>query len=182
MSTSKKHVFPDSIAKEVQKALSYYPSLKDISIKIQFKKKIKKSTMLAQPDFGSIFKLRAQRKYHILISETFQISNQEFSTKDIPSDVMIGWIGHELGHIVDYETKSSLGLVWFGLRYLFSTKHIIEAERMADTYAVNRGMREYILETKNFILNHAEIEERYKLRMKKFYLSPEEIMDIVEHR
>ena len=36
-----------------------------------------------------------------------------------------------------------------------------------------------ILETKNFILNHADIDDKYKLRMKKFYLSPEEIMNIV---
>ena len=81
--------------------------------------------------------------------------------------------------IIDYQHRSSLNLVWFGIRYLLLENHIVEAERMADTYAVKRGMGEYILETKNFILNHADIDDKYKLRMKKFYLSPEEIMNIV---
>lgn len=74
---------------------------------------------------------------------------------------------------------NNLNLIGFGIRYLFSENHIVKAERIADTYAVNRGMSDYILETKNFILNHADIDDSYKLRMKKYYLSPEEIMDIV---
>jgi isoaspartyl peptidase/L-asparaginase-like protein (Ntn-hydrolase superfamily) len=61
-------------------------------------------------------------------------------------------------------------------------KHIVEAERSADTFAVNQGMEEYILKTKNFILNHADIDENYKKRIKRYYLSPEEIMQIVQER
>jgi hypothetical protein len=179
MTISNNHIFPESISNEVNKALSYYPDLKKVKIEIQFKKQIKKSTMMAQPNFSSFLKNRKHRKYYIFISNTFKISDKMFKTKDLPSNVLIGWIGHELGHIVDYQTKNNLNLIIFGIRYLFSKNHIKEAERMADTYAVNRGMREYILETKNFILNHAEIDDSYKLRIKKYYLSPEEIMDIV---
>lgn len=179
MSTSKKHIFPEILSEEIHKALSYYPELKKVTIEIKFKKDIKKSTMQAQPDFGSLLKSKEQRKYYIYISKTFKISDRKFKTIDLPSDVLIGWFGHELGHIIDYQHRSSLNLVWFGIRYLLLENHIVEAERMADTYAVKRGMGEYILETKNFILNHADIDDKYKLRMKKFYLSPEEIMNIV---
>lgn len=59
-------------------------------------------------------------------------------------------------------------------------KHIVEAERTADTIAVNQGMGEYILKTKNFILNHADIDQNYKNRINRYYLSPEEIMEIVQ--
>jgi hypothetical protein len=41
-------------------------------------------------------------------------------------------------------------------------------------------MKDYILKTKDFILNHAEISDKYKARIKKFYLSPEELMEMVE--
>jgi len=179
MTKSKIHIFPDGISREVDKALSYYPDLEEVPIKIKFKKQIKKSTMLAQPTFSSFLKSRKHRKYTILISETFKISDQKFHTKDLPSNVLIGWIGHELGHIIDYQTRDKLNLIRFGICYLFSENHIVEAERNADTYAVQHGMRDYILETKHFILNHADIADTYKLRMKKYYLSPEEIMDIV---
>jgi len=179
MTTRKTHIFPDIISKEVQKAFSYYPDLQETPIEIKFKKEIKKSTMLAQPDFSSFFKSRKERKYKIFISENFKISGKKFKTINVPSDVLIGWIGHELGHVVDYQSRSKVNLVWFGVRYLLFENHIVEAERSADTYAVQRGMRDYILETKNFILNNVDIDNSYKLRMKKYYLSAEEIMEIV---
>ena len=138
--------------------------------------------MLAQPDFWSLFKPKGKRKYKILISEKIVISGKEFKTKDIPSDVLIGWLGHELGHIMDYRTRSNLNLIWFGLKYNFSDNYIKIAERAADTYAVNHGMEKYILITKDFILNNSEIDALYKSRIVKFYLSPEEIMELVNHR
>lgn len=180
MSQNINHTIPNSIAKEVSKALSYYPELSDVSIIFKFKKNIKKSTMQAQPLFGSFFKSRKHRSYVVRISEKIKIANREFKTEDIPEDVMVGWIGHELGHIMDYQNMSNSQLMWFGINYLLSDKHIVEAERAADTFAVSHGMADYIVATKNFILNHADIEETYKLRIKKYYLSPEEIMEMVE--
>ncbi|MCX7549405.1 hypothetical protein [Xanthomarina sp. F2636L] len=174
--------FPNSIEKEVKTALDFYPKLKDVDIEIKFKKNIKKSTMQAQPKFGSLFKSKTNREYIILISEKFKISDKEFSTKDIPSDILIGWIGHEFGHIMDYQNRSNMNLIGFGIKYLLSDSHIIEAERAADTFAVAQGMESYILKTKDFILNNSEITPSYKLRIEKYYLSPEEIMDIVNKR
>ena len=179
---SAQQIIPDSISKEIRTALEYYPELKDTPIKFKFKKNIKKSTMQAQPTLGSFFRSRKNRRYVILISETFKISDKTFLTRHIPSDILIGWIGHELGHIMDYSNRSKLNLIWFGLKYVLSSNHIVEAERAADTYAVEHNMEEYILKTKDFILNNADIHEAYKLRIKKFYLSPEEIMDIIEKR
>lgn len=136
--------------------------------------------MQAQPSFKSLFRSRSKREYFIFISERFKISGKEFKTIDVPSDVITGWIGHELGHVMDYEDRGTFNLIWFGLRYLYMEKHIVVAERTADTIAVNQGMGEYILKTKNFILNHADIDKNYKNRIKRYYLSPEEIMEIVQ--
>lgn len=172
--------YPSVIQSEFEKALTYFPNLTHLNIEVSFKQNIKKSTMLAQPVFSSILGPRENRKYKILISKQFKIADQVFKTTDIPSDVMIGWLGHELGHIVDYQRKSNIGMIWFGIRYLISQNHVIHAERSADTFAVKHGMKDYILKTKNYILNHAKITDSYKLRMRKYYLSPEEIMEIIE--
>ena len=179
---SKYHIIPERIKDRVLVALNYFPQLKDIHIEFKIKKNIKKSTMQARPTFDSFFKSKKDRKFLILISKKFKISGREFSTLDIPDDIFIGWIGHELGHIMDYQDRSKLNLIWFGLKYLFSDNHIVEAERAADGFAVKHKMEDYILKTKNFILNHAEISEVYKNRMKRYYLSPEEIMVLVEDR
>lgn len=179
---SKYHIIPKSIQKEVGIALNYYPKLKNIHIEFKFKKNIKNSTMQARPTFDSFFKSKKNRKFLILISEKIKISDKEFFTKDIPTDVFIGWIGHELGHVMDYQDRSKLNLIWFGIKYLFSDNHIVAAERAADSFAVRHKMETYILKTKDFILNNAEISEVYKNRIKKYYLSPEEIMILVEER
>lgn len=182
ISINAQHIVPDSVRTEAGKALSHYPELKNTPITFKFKKNINTSTMRAQPKFWSLFRSRKNRKYVVLMSERIKISGKEFLTKDIPKDIMIGWLGHELGHVMDYRNRSSLNLIWFGIKYTFSGSYIKEAERAADTYAVSHGMGDYILKTKAFILNNAEIEEKYKARIRKYYLSPEEIMTLVEER
>lgn len=181
-SMNAQHIIPDSISVEINKALEYYPELRETHIEFRFKRNIKKSTMQARPTFGSFFRSRKNRRYVVLISETFKISDKKFLTKHIPSDILIGWIGHELGHVMDYSNRSKLNLIWFGIKYLLSDTHIVEAERAADTYAIRHNMEEYILKTKDFILNNAEVHDAYKLRIKKYYLSPEEIMDMIKKR
>lgn len=181
-SMNAQHIIPDSISVEINKALEYYPELRETHIEFRFKRNIRKSTMQARPTFGSFFRSRKNRRYVVLISETFKISDKKFLTKHIPSDILIGWIGHELGHVMDYSNRSKLNLIWFGIKYLLSDTHIVEAERVADTYAIRHNMEEYILKTKDFILNNAEIHDAYKLRIKKYYLSPEEIMDMIKKR
>ena len=175
-------MIPNSIAHEASVALSYFPELENVPIEFKFKKDIKKSTMQAQPSIGSFFKSRENRGYKIFISKKFKISDEEFLTEDVPSDILIGWLGHELGHIIDYQNKSNFEMIRFGVKYVFSDDHIIAAERAADTYAVMHGMQEYILKTKNFIINHANIEPEYKERIAKYYLSPEEIMELIDEQ
>lgn len=175
-------IIPNAIKKEALIALSHYPELKDTKIEFKFKKKMKKSIMQAQPSFWSLFKSKKKRSYKILMSKTFKIDGQKYETKNIPTNVMVGWLGHELGHIMDYKDRSSLNLIWFGIKYKLSDNHIKEAERAADSYAVQKDMEDYILDTKNFILNKTNLSEKYKARIKKYYLSPDEIMTLVEER
>jgi len=173
---------PESIKKEILTALSYYPELENTRINFEFKKKIKKSTMQAQPSFGSFFRKKEKRSYNIYMSETVNISGETLYTKNMPSNVLIGWIGHELGHVMDYRNRSNFNLIWFGIKYILSDSHIVEAERSADTFAVQSGMETYILKTKEFILNQANIDKKYIARIKRYYLSPEEIMELVNQR
>lgn|SRR5690606_3261481 len=172
-------IIPESIKKEVIEAISFYPELYDTSIEFKFKDNIKKSTMQAQPRFASFFRAKENREYIILISRKIQIEGEEFTMKDIPSDVKIGWIGHELGHVMDYRERTNVGMIIFGFKYLFSPIHIKEVERAADTYAIAHGMGDYILKTKNFILENAHLSEKYKVRIRNLYISPEEVMELI---
>lgn len=173
-------IVPDNIWRETYIALSHYPELKDVPIEFRFKKNFKKSFMQAQPTIGGIFKKRKKRGYIIFINEKFNIEGETFDVTDVPSEVLIGWIGHELGHVMDYRERNGFNMIWFGIRYLTSKNYIREAERTADTYAVNHGLGSEIIATKNFILNHSKLTEKYKDRIKDLYLSQEEILVLID--
>ncbi|MGB7842291.1 MAG: hypothetical protein WBL21_05840 [Salinimicrobium sp.] len=170
---------PKNILEEAQIALSYYPELENVAINFSYKNSIKKSFMQAQPQLGNLFKGKNRREYNIFISDTVKIEGEVFSMQEVPTEVLIGWLGHELGHIMDYRDKTAAGLVIFGFRYITSKNHIKEAERAADIYAVTHGMGDYILATKNFILNSSTLSDEYKARISRLYLSPEEIIVLV---
>nr|WP_298525623.1 hypothetical protein [uncultured Christiangramia sp.] len=173
-------IVPENIWRETYVALSHYPELKDTPIEFKFKKNIKKSFMQAQPKLSGFFKNRKNRSYVIYINEKFKIEDETFSVKDVPSEVLIGWLGHELGHVMDYLDRSAIDMLWFGIRYVTSNNYIREAERAADTYAVNHGLGQNIIATKDFILNHSKLSESYKSRIQDLYLSQEEIMVLID--
>src|SRR5690606_14425659 len=109
----------------------------------------------------------------------FKLKHLETPIDHIPDSVIIGWIGHELGHIMDYETKNSWQMIGFGFRYWTSSRFIREAERIADTYATEHGLGDYILEHKAFVLGHADLPEHYKARIARLYLSPDDIVELI---
>ena len=119
-------IIPQSILKEARIALSHYPELKNTPIEFHFKKNIKKSIMQAQPKFLSIFKKSENRSYLIIINKNFNIENKEFVIYDIPSEALIGWIGHELGHITDYNNRSGVNLLMFLFRATLPPTTILE--------------------------------------------------------
>lgn len=175
-------IIPLELTEEAKTALSFYPELISVPIEFRFTKKVSSSIMKAQPEFLSLLNKKSERKYIIFISRSFGIKGKELSTANIPTEVMVGWLGHELGHIMDYIDRSSLNLVAFGIGYLFSSSFIKKAEQRADRFAVQHQMKDYILATKNFILNHTELSDEYKNKIKRLYVSPEEIIEFVNEQ
>ena len=170
---------PKIIEQNVLIALSHYPELRNTHIRFVFKKNINGSVMQAQPVLSSIFKSRNDREYQINISALFKLNHSAEPIHQLPANIMVGWIGHELGHIMDYENKSKFDLVGFGLSYVLSKKYRRQSELTADTYAVESGLGQYIIETKRFILDHAGLPQAYKDKIARIYLSPDEIVEQV---
>ena len=171
---------PPVIKQQALKSLSFYPELKNAAIRFNFKENIRSSVMQAQPVFSTLLRKRKNRRYRINISTHFKLSSCDLPITEIPEEVMVGWIVHELGHIMDYEHRTNAQIVLFGTRYLFSPEYVKEAERIADTYAVEHGSGKFILATKRFILDHTEIPQEYKNKIKRLYLSPDIIVDLVK--
>jgi len=170
---------PRVIEQHVLTALSYYPELKDTHIRFVFSRRLQRSVMAARPVVTSLLGNRKKRSYTILINPVFKLKHRVDPVRQIPDEVLIGWIGHELGHIMDYEQRDVWGIAAFGISYGLSRKYIRKAERVADTFAISHGMGHYLVATKNFILDHAELPQRYKNKIAELYLSPDDIMELV---
>ena len=177
-----KKKIPAEIRAVTLKALSFYPKLENIEIDFVFNEKIRKSVMQAQPRYTSMYGSRRLRKYLVKINPNFELLGKKIPIQELPEKVLIGWIGHELGHIMDYLKRNNWSMFLFGIGYYTSKSFIMSAERVADTYAINHDLGDYILATKDFILHEAGLPEKYINRIKKLYLSPEEIIALVENR
>ncbi|MFW6224376.1 MAG: hypothetical protein ACOC4R_01820, partial [Bacteroidota bacterium] len=137
------------------RALSFYPELMDVKIEFKFKNNIRKSVMQAQPKFSTMLRSGRKRTYIVKISRWFSLVGKRIYLHELPEKVLIGWLGHELGHVMDYLRKDAWSMTLFGIGYISSKNFIMSTERLADTYAVNHGLGDYILATKKFILNQA---------------------------
>ena len=130
--------------------------------------------MQAQPVVNLNFFYPSKREYVIHVSPNSRI-DPSVSTASMPSDVLRGWYAHELGHVMDYLQKSWQQMIRFGLDYSLSKTSRIGMEKTADIYAIRFGFGQEIKATKDFILNHADVDESYKQQISKYYLSPAEI-------
>jgi len=153
-------------------ALRYYPELKDTKISVKLKKI--KSTMMAQPDADFIVKSKNDRKYRILINSSKEFNGMNY--EDLSFNSLVGWIGHELAHITEYNQKSNGQLVHFISNYLFSRKHLKHTENSADKETVKRGLGYSLYEGVTFLFKNPKIFKNYKERNEEYYLSPTEIL------
>lgn len=178
-SFGKNKVIPEELEKVILTALSFYPELAETKIRFVYKEEIRKSTMQAQPKLASLFRGKLKRVYVVKISRYLKLKKDKLDIFTLPFDVLVGWIGHELGHIMDYKDRSGFAMVGFGAKYWLSEKFLKGAERRADLYALKHGLGDKIILTKNFVLNHVGISEDYKDRIKRLYMSPEEFNEML---
>jgi len=137
-------------------------------------KKIGKTTMQAQPIINQKFWNRKRREYRVDCNHQTQVDDPT-RLENLPTDVLEGWLAHEVGHVMDYHSRGWFNLIWLGIQYLINSKRKREAEHQADLYAIEYGFAEKILATKRYILDHSDIAEAYKERIRKYYMTPEDV-------
>lgn len=168
-----KKVKSDKIKNSFLEALSQYEDLHEFSITL-YQKRVKTSTMQAQPIISLKNIFSGVKRYRIKLG--VYVSNSErLKMEEVPQNVMTGWFAHELGHLVDYLSYSNLGMIKYGLKYIFSNSFKIKAEHEADYIAIKRGFRDEIIATKEWVLNHDLVGQRYKDKINKYYLSIEQV-------
>lgn len=151
-------------------ALSFYPELKNTSIRFEYKKI--STTMCTRPQLSSAFK--NQRTYVIYInSDVSKIGGVSFCELNLVQRV--GIIAHELAHIIDFENKNDFSVVKCGILYSCSPDYHVKLEKSTDEIVINKGLGKELYEFSNYVINTSQASEKYKAFKRKNYLLPEEI-------
>jgi hypothetical protein len=151
-------------------ALSFYPELKNTSIRFEYKKI--STTMCTRPLLSSAFK--NQRTYVIYINtDVAKIGGVSYTELNLVQRV--GIIAHELAHIIDFENKSNFSVVKCGILYSCAPKYHVKMERATDEIVIKKGLGKELFEFSNYVINTSQASEKYKAFKRKNYLLPEEI-------
>lgn len=99
-----------------------------------------------------------------------------FKNGRILSEVIVGWLGHELGHVLDYKNRNSINLMYFGFMYYFSKRFLMKAEITADRNAVEHGLINELVVSKKFGRNPKYFQRRYIDKLNALYPSVETVL------
>lgn len=156
---------PKEFESSILYALSFYPELK--SIKISFLIKPALFAMETQIKLASLF--FGKRHYVINIKKKYVL----IFLNNFSAVGLAGLIGHELGHVVDYERRSKLKMAKFAFNYLFpiSRRRIELANDLRQFY---HGMGNAMIIYEREYMN-SPFSEREKKYHNSFYLRREEL-------
>ena len=88
---------------------------------------------------------------------------------------MVGWFGHELGHVLHCSHKSSGGILFVGMKYGVPG-YRRKIERFTDQLAIQHHLGYALYEGVAYTLDSSHASEHYKQSQEKFYLNPDEII------
>jgi hypothetical protein len=159
---------PSQYAPAIRIALSHYPELANTHIEFRLVEKAS-APYGTKPSFSSPLNPRNKRKYLISILENTDGPMGKVLMKNLPLNLQVGVIGHELAHVVQYNSKSGAGLVRLMALYVLP-KYKRKIERAADICTVSHGLggqllehAEYIRQVPGYVQERPEIDENYLL-------------------
>lgn len=165
-------VIPQELETECLTALSFYPELKDTYIEFRFGKI--KTTMASRPKFSFFLTSKANRRYVILIGPENNAATN-LDRKELSFNALVGWIGHELGHVVYYTYRSNYGILLTGIKYNFDG-YKLKMEHFADIQAIQHSLGFALYEGDDYTINHSAATKQYIDKQVKFYLSPGDVL------
>lgn len=156
-------------------ALSYYPELKNTHI--EFRETKIKTSMNAQPTFGSFFRKKDKWKFVVRINN--QQRDSMVHVAQAPFNALVGVFGHEFYHFMDYKTKKPGHFLGFLFRYL-SKKGKKTVENYTDLGTIERGLGWQCYDFERYVQDESNATQKYKKWKAEIYLSAEEILEIMK--
>ena len=137
-----KKEIPKQFEKPILTALSYFPELKNVHIVFRIKKAY--SGLTTKPNFAGVFKRKDHRTYIITISNETIDTLRPLLLQNLTFEQQVGVIGHELSHVVDFNSKNFPQTLGIGIGHI-SKKYIDKMEFNTDRICIQHGLGKYLL-------------------------------------
>ena len=135
-------VIPPQYEKPILTALSYFPELKKVHIVFQIKKAY--TPVSTKPNFAGVFKRKDHRTYIITISNQTIDTLKPLLLQNLTFEQQVGVIGHELSHVVDFNSKNFPQTLGVGIGHI-SNRYLDKMEFNTDRICIQHGLGKYLL-------------------------------------
>ncbi len=152
-------------------ALSRYPELKNVRIEFLFRPIT--ATMETRPKIN-LKAFTKHRTYQVFLNNN-EGKNKALDIDSLTESVKIGWIAHELGHIIDYESRNAFSLMAMGIYYLTVPSFKRNIEQSVDIITIRHGFGYEHCEGVEYLLYGSKATEWYKKNNVKYYLPIEKM-------
>lgn len=143
-----KKEYPSQFEKQILIALSYYPELKNTPI--LFRSRIRHTPANTRVAWGSFFESRKRRHYVITISDSTEPMLMPLLFKNLPFNAQVAVMGHELSHVADFITRSSLWFINHAASNV-SAKYVDRFEYNTDARCIAHGLGYQLLIWSSFV-------------------------------
>jgi hypothetical protein len=137
-----KKEIPQQYEKPILTALSYFPELKDVYIIFKIKKAY--TPLSTKPTFTGVFKRKDHRTYIITISNQTIDTLKPLLFQNLTFEQQVGVIGHELSHVVDFNSKNFPQTICLGIGHI-SKQYLDKMEFNTDRICIQHGLGKYLL-------------------------------------
>jgi hypothetical protein len=137
-----KKEIPQQYEKPILIALSHFPELKDVHIVFKIKKAY--SALTTKPDFAGVFQRKDHRTYIITISNQTIDTLKPLLFQNLTFEQQVGVIGHELSHVVDFNSKNFPQTIGVGIGHI-SKRYLDKMEFNTDRICIQHGLGKYLL-------------------------------------
>ena len=152
-------------------ALSRYPELKNTKIEFLFKNIT--ATMETRPKINfAVF--TKHRTYQVFINLN-KGKNKALDIDSLSETVKTGWIAHELGHIIDYESRNAFSLLMMAPYYVWLPSFKRNIEQSVDIITIRHSCGYEHCEGVEYLLYKSNATEAYKKRNVTYYLPIEKM-------
>ena len=152
-------------------ALSRYPELRNVRIEFLFRSI--KATMETRPKIN-LKAFTRHRTYQVFLNNNTG-KRKALDIDSLSEPVKIGWIAHELAHIIDYESRNTLSLMAMGAYYVTVPSFKRNIEQSVDIITIRHGCGYEHCEGVEYLLYGSRATERYKKNNVKYYLPIEKM-------